>query len=49
LGANPSFEIIKGFLKRIWAAYEIDKILYVRKGVFLVWFVHLNDKQAVEK
>ena len=49
LGANPPFEVMKGFFKCIWAAYAIDKILFVRKGVFMVRFVHLHDKLAVEK
>jgi len=48
LGANPPFEVMKGFFNRIWANYAIDKILYVRKGVFMVRFVHLNDKIVVE-
>ncbi|KAJ8449649.1 hypothetical protein Cgig2_005671 [Carnegiea gigantea] len=41
--------VMKGFLKRIWANYAIDHILYVRKGVFLVRFVQLQDKISVEK
>ncbi|KAJ8446942.1 hypothetical protein Cgig2_026440 [Carnegiea gigantea] len=49
LGANPSFEVIKGFINRIWAAYEIDKILMVKKGLFLVRFIHLQDKLTVER
>jgi len=49
MGANPPFEIIKGFLSRIWANFAIDRILYVRKGVFLVRFSHLQDKIQVEK
>ncbi|KAJ8420785.1 hypothetical protein Cgig2_030493 [Carnegiea gigantea] len=49
LGANPPFEVMKGFLKRIWANHELDKILYVRKGVFLVRLVNLQDKLAVQK
>ncbi|KAJ8444524.1 hypothetical protein Cgig2_028339 [Carnegiea gigantea] len=36
LGANPPFEVMQGFLKRIWTAYELDKIIHVRKGVFLI-------------
>ncbi|KAJ8419347.1 LOW QUALITY PROTEIN: hypothetical protein Cgig2_025466 [Carnegiea gigantea] len=35
LGANPPYEIMQGFIKRIWGAFEIDKILQIRKGVFL--------------
>ena len=49
MGANPPLEIIKGFLNRIWANFAIDRILYVRKGVFLVRFSHLQDKIQVEK
>ena len=49
MGANPPFEVMKGYFKRIWANFDIDKIMYVRKGVFLVRFVHLQDKIVVEK
>jgi len=49
MGANPPFEIMKGFLNRIWANFAIDRILYVRKGVFLVRFANLKDKIQVEK
>ena len=37
LGANPPFEAIQGFIKRIWAAFETDKIIQVRKRFF--WFI----------
>ena len=40
---------MEGYLKRIWANLEIDRILYVRTGVFLVRFTHLRDKISVEK
>ncbi|KAJ8420572.1 hypothetical protein Cgig2_025919 [Carnegiea gigantea] len=49
LGANPPYEIMQGFIKRIWRAFEIDKILQIRKGVFLVRFGSLQDKLTVEK
>ena len=49
MGANPPIEVMKGFFKRIWASYSIDRILYVRKGVFLVHFEHIQDKIIVEK
>ncbi|KAJ8424252.1 LOW QUALITY PROTEIN: hypothetical protein Cgig2_007178 [Carnegiea gigantea] len=42
LGGNPPFE-------RIWASFELDKILQIRRGVFLVRFVHLQDKMQVRK
>ena len=49
MGANPPFEIMKGFFNRIWTNFAIDRILYVRKGVFLVRFANLEDKIQVEK
>ena len=49
LGSNPPFEIVKMFIKKFWAQYEIDQIMQVRKGLFLVRFVHLTDKIIVEK
>ncbi|KAJ8433396.1 hypothetical protein Cgig2_028996 [Carnegiea gigantea] len=32
LGANPPFEVMQGFIKRIWSALDIDKIIHVRGG-----------------
>ncbi|KAJ8427211.1 hypothetical protein Cgig2_015423 [Carnegiea gigantea] len=39
---------MKGFINRIWTKFEIDKILLVKKGLFLVRFAQLQDKIAVE-
>lgn len=36
LGANPPFDVLQGFMKHIWANFEIDEILCVRKGVVIV-------------
>jgi len=49
LGANPPYEIIKRYIARIWAEFSIDKILMIQKGVFLVHFENLKDKEAVVK
>ena len=49
LGANPPYEIIKRYIARIWAEFSIDKILMIQKGVFLVRFENLKDKEAVVK
>ncbi|KAJ8447801.1 hypothetical protein Cgig2_015164 [Carnegiea gigantea] len=49
LGANPPFAVIQGFIQRIWSHCAIDKILQVRKGVFLVRFENQEDKLMVEK
>ena len=49
LGANPPFDVIKGFIKCISVPLDIDKILYVRRGVFLVRFENEQDKMQVKK
>ena len=40
---------MQGFIKRIWKNLDIDKIVQVRKGVFLIRFGTLQDKKNVEK
>jgi len=49
LGTNLPFEVMQGFIKRVWAALDIVKIMHVRRGVFLVRFGSLQDKQMVER
>ncbi|KAJ8421702.1 hypothetical protein Cgig2_002599 [Carnegiea gigantea] len=49
LGANPPFEVIPGYLNRIWANYDIERVIQIRRGVFLVRFGNLQDKLTVEK
>jgi len=41
LGSNPPFEVMKGYINRIWSNFEIDKILMIKKGLFLVRFANL--------
>ncbi|KAL9236160.1 hypothetical protein vseg_010861 [Gypsophila vaccaria] len=38
LGANPPWEIVNGFIKRIWGKFDYDKISHLPNGVFLVHF-----------
>jgi len=47
MGADPPFEVMDGFVHRIWTSMDIDKVLMVRKGVFLVRFNNLLDKMTV--
>ena len=46
LGANPPYEVIAGYIRRIWSDFAIDKVLLIKKGLYLVWF---NEHQAVMK
>ena len=48
-GGNPPLKVVEGYFSRIWKAYDIDKIILVKKGVFLLRFTSLQDKLAVEK
>ena len=47
MGSNPPFDVIDGFVHRIWKSMDIDKVIIVRKGVFLVRFTNLLDKMTV--
>ena len=49
LGTNPPFEVIQGFIRRIWAKLAIDKIIMVKKGVFLLRFGNMQDRLEVVK
>ena len=47
LWSNPPLEVIEGFIRRIWKAFDIDKICIFRKGVFLVRFNNFSDQVTV--
>lgn len=38
LGANPPLDVIHRYVKKLWAAFIIDQVIQVRRGVFLVRF-----------
>ena len=43
LGANPPLTIIEGYVRRIWKAYAIDKLVLVKRGLYLVRFEVYQD------
>ncbi|XP_074314953.1 uncharacterized protein LOC141651130 [Silene latifolia] len=47
VGANPPWQIVEGFLKRIWSKYTVDKISFLPNGVFLARFQTEEMKQTV--
>ena len=47
--ANPPLEVIEGFIYRIWGHLCIDKVVMVRKGIFLTRFTNQEDKLTVLK
>lgn len=47
LGANPPFEVVKGYVHRIWNHLAIDKVLLIRKGLYLIRFHEQSDALLV--
>ncbi|KAL9237199.1 hypothetical protein vseg_011781 [Gypsophila vaccaria] len=47
LGANPPWEVIEGYIRRIWGKYNIDKVSFMPNGVFLVRFKTMEMKDQV--
>ncbi|KAL9237136.1 hypothetical protein vseg_011722 [Gypsophila vaccaria] len=47
LGANPPWEVIEGFIRRIWTRFNIDKIYFMPEGVFLVRFKSMEMEEKV--
>ncbi|XP_074319851.1 uncharacterized protein LOC141656732 [Silene latifolia] len=49
LGANPPWDVVEGFIRRIWANYPIDKVSFLPDGIFLVRFKNAADKEVILK
>ncbi|XP_010694020.1 uncharacterized protein LOC104906887 [Beta vulgaris subsp. vulgaris] len=47
VGANPPYPVMEGFLRRVWAKKGIEKIVAVNKGVFLVRFHNVDQRDEV--
>ncbi|KAL9235695.1 hypothetical protein vseg_010434 [Gypsophila vaccaria] len=47
LGANPPWEVVEGFIRRIWTKYNIDKISFMPHRIFLVRFNSNDMKEKV--
>ncbi|RAL42395.1 hypothetical protein DM860_017575 [Cuscuta australis] len=49
LGANPSLEVIRGFLTRIWKLYEIDDVSLLKESQFIVRLKKKEDRDEIVK
>ncbi|KAJ8419500.1 hypothetical protein Cgig2_026412 [Carnegiea gigantea] len=47
LGANPPITVIEGYVKCIWKDYAINKVVLVKKGLYLVRFEDYQDTLKV--
>lgn len=43
LGSNPPFHVINGFFCRIWKAYSIEKVVHIKRGLFVV---RIKDEES---
>ncbi|XP_074300302.1 uncharacterized protein LOC141631542 [Silene latifolia] len=49
LAANPPWEIVEGFIRRLWVNYQVDKLSFLPNGVFMVHFKNKGAMAAVLK
>lgn len=47
LGANPPIYVMEGFIRRIWKNMGVDKVASVDKGVFIVRFTTIVNRDKV--
>ncbi|XP_074277998.1 uncharacterized protein LOC141601604 [Silene latifolia] len=47
LGANPPWEVVEGYVYRVWSQFDIYRVSFMDNGVFLVRFKTLAKKQAL--
>ena len=47
LGVYPPFEVIEGYVRCIWKDFPIDKVMMIKRGLYLVRFVEQQDAVTV--
>ncbi|XP_074282709.1 uncharacterized protein LOC141607248 [Silene latifolia] len=47
LGSNPPWELLSGFVNKLWGVYKFDKLSFLPNGVFLVRFPTKECQQLV--
>ncbi|KAL2944091.1 LINE-1 retrotransposable element ORF2 protein [Bienertia sinuspersici] len=43
LGANPPTSVMEGFIRRVWKEHGVDKVINVKKGLFLIHFKTMDQ------
>ncbi|XP_074283735.1 uncharacterized protein LOC141608269 [Silene latifolia] len=49
MGTNPPWNVVSGYLKRIWKNYDVDKISFMPNGIFIVRFKTVEKMKEVVK
>ena len=47
VGANPPVHVMEGYFRRIWRNFKVDKVVMVKKGVFLVRFMTMEARDKM--
>ncbi|KAL2941329.1 UDP-N-acetylglucosamine--N-acetylmuramyl-(pentapeptide) pyrophosphoryl-undecaprenol N-acetylglucosamine transferase [Bienertia sinuspersici] len=47
LGANPPFSVFNGYCHRVWGKKGLDKVLLVGKGLYLVRFNSVEQREQI--
>lgn len=47
IGANPPAHVMDGFVRRIWRKFNVDKVIMVKKGIYLVRFLTMDMRDKV--
>lgn len=47
IGANPPIHVMEGFIRRIWKNFNVDKVVLVKKGIYLVRFLTMDMRDKV--
>ncbi|XP_056695788.1 uncharacterized protein [Spinacia oleracea] len=47
VGANPPINVMEGFIRRIWKHLNVDKVVMVKRGVFIVRFLTMDSRDKV--
>ncbi|XP_056697530.1 uncharacterized protein [Spinacia oleracea] len=47
VGVNPPINVMEGFIRRIWKHLNVDKVIMVKRGVFIVRFLTMDSRDKV--
>ncbi|XP_021858773.1 uncharacterized protein [Spinacia oleracea] len=47
VGANPPINVMEGFIRRIWKHLNVDKVVLVKRGIYLVRFKTMDSRDKV--
>ncbi|KAL2938398.1 hypothetical protein RDABS01_021847 [Bienertia sinuspersici] len=47
IGANPPAVVMEGFLRRIWSKFGVDKVIGLQKGLFMVRFTAMENRDKI--